>query len=268
MRKKAFTLIELLVVIAIISILASILFPVFSRARENARRTSCMSNLKQIGLGVMQYVQDYDETYPASTRYISGTSGSTLYWYQDILPYVKSYELFRCPSSNSGYGGADSSYDWGVSDYGYVKAGNYGANRVVMRISSDGNAAYVKMPSVVSPATIYMIMDFGEMRISPVRAVTPAGASEYLPGAGSLGIAAPTSGTPLYDRFVRDFQSGRHFGGVNVLYADGHTKWVISSEVYREAKKLTDGGLTSTNIGPTSAIYRISSRWNPWVESQ
>jgi prepilin-type N-terminal cleavage/methylation domain-containing protein/prepilin-type processing-associated H-X9-DG protein len=264
MHRKAFTLIELLVVIAIIAILASILFPVFARARENARRTSCMSNLKQIGLGVMQYVQDYDETYPSSTRYISGTTGSTLYWYQDILPYVKSYELFRCPSSSGGYGPADSSYDWGVSDYGYVKAGNYGANRVVMRISSDTNAAYVKMPSVISPATIYMIMDFGEMRISPVRAVTPTGASEYLPGMGNLGIGAPTA---LYTRFAGDFQNGRHFGGVNVLYADGHTKWATSSEVYREAKKLTDGGLTSTNIGPTATVYRITSRWNPWVES-
>ena len=64
MRRKAFTLIELLVVIAIISILAAILFPVFARARESARRTSCLSNLKQIGLGIMMYVQDYDETYP------------------------------------------------------------------------------------------------------------------------------------------------------------------------------------------------------------
>ncbi len=265
MRRKAFTLIELLVVIAIIAILASILFPVFSRARENARRASCMSNLKQIGLGVMQYVQDYDETYPSSTRYISGSSGASVSWYQDILPYVKSYEILRCPSSDSGYGPADSSYAWGTSDYAYVKAGNYGANRVVMRIMSDGNAAYVKMPVVVSPATIYLMMDYGEMRISPALVVNPGGASEYLPGIGALGIAQPST---LYNRFARDFQNGRHFGGVNVLYADGHTKWAASSEVYREAKKLTDGGLTSTNIGPASAVYRISSRWNPWVESQ
>src|SRR4028118_675254 len=72
---RGFTLIELLVVIAIIAILAAILFPVFSRARENARRASCMSNLKQIGLGVMQYVQDYDERYPSSmyaSRYTTG----------------------------------------------------------------------------------------------------------------------------------------------------------------------------------------------------
>ncbi len=71
-KRFAFTLIELLVVIAIIAILAAILFPVFARARENARRSSCQSNLKQIGLGVMQYIQDYDEKYPFTGFYVKG----------------------------------------------------------------------------------------------------------------------------------------------------------------------------------------------------
>lgn len=72
-KRKAFTLIELLVVIAIIAILAAILFPVFARARENARRSSCLSNLKQIGLGAMMYIQDYDERYPQAYWYKSAT---------------------------------------------------------------------------------------------------------------------------------------------------------------------------------------------------
>jgi prepilin-type N-terminal cleavage/methylation domain-containing protein/prepilin-type processing-associated H-X9-DG protein len=93
--KRGFTLIELLVVIAIIAILAAILFPVFARARENARRASCSSNLKQIGLGLMQYTQDYDERFPL--RDPGGTLGN---WKQLIQPYVKSTELFRCPSNN------------------------------------------------------------------------------------------------------------------------------------------------------------------------
>ena len=87
-RKTGFTLIELLVVIAIIAILAAILFPVFARARENARRSSCMSNMKQIGLGVMQYLQDYDE------RYMPDHDE----WVDAVQPYIKSAQIFRCPS--------------------------------------------------------------------------------------------------------------------------------------------------------------------------
>ena len=91
-RPKAFTLIELLVVIAIIAILAAILFPVFARARENARRSSCQSNLKQIGLGIAQYTQDYDEYYPRG-RFASGN------WAQVVnTPYLKSTQVFECPS--------------------------------------------------------------------------------------------------------------------------------------------------------------------------
>ena len=101
---QAFTLIELLVVIAIIAILAAILFPVFARARENARRSSCLSNLKQIGLGVMQYTQDYDEKYPC--RYMAS---ETFSWRRNIFPYVKSTQVFACPSNvNNGNFARDS----------------------------------------------------------------------------------------------------------------------------------------------------------------
>ena len=120
-RRKAFTLIELLVVIVIISILSAILFPVFARARENARRTSCMSNLKQISIGVMMYTQDYDETF--MIRY-QDPNDNSLYdrfagekaWSVLLQPYIKSTQLFKCPSQTL-WPASSSSGGAGYSDY-------------------------------------------------------------------------------------------------------------------------------------------------------
>jgi prepilin-type N-terminal cleavage/methylation domain-containing protein/prepilin-type processing-associated H-X9-DG protein len=94
--KRAFTLIELLVVIAVIALLAAILFPVFARARENARRASCQSNMKQIGLGILQYAQDYDENMP---YYQANYPITDTPWQFTIQPYLKSIQLFKCPSN-------------------------------------------------------------------------------------------------------------------------------------------------------------------------
>ncbi len=94
-RRSAFTLIELLVVIAIIAILAAILFPVFAQAREKARQTSCLSNLKQYALANLMYVQDYDETFPMSA-YLNGNCVATFYW--AVAPYVKNNQITQCPS--------------------------------------------------------------------------------------------------------------------------------------------------------------------------
>lgn len=108
-KRKAFTLIELLVVIAIIAILAAILFPVFARARENARRASCQSNLKQIGLGILQYAQDYDEKMPRAYYGYPDTSGTPAgndiigdyKWMDVVQPYAKSVQVFNCPATRS-----------------------------------------------------------------------------------------------------------------------------------------------------------------------
>jgi prepilin-type N-terminal cleavage/methylation domain-containing protein/prepilin-type processing-associated H-X9-DG protein len=104
-RHSAFTLIELLVVIAIIAILAAILFPVFAQAREKARQSSCMSNLKQAALGVIQYAQDYDETNPMAVTRGSWSWDMTWAWVSQ--PYIKSYDVFTCPndSDRNGPGG-------------------------------------------------------------------------------------------------------------------------------------------------------------------
>jgi prepilin-type N-terminal cleavage/methylation domain-containing protein/prepilin-type processing-associated H-X9-DG protein len=97
-KRSAFTLIELLVVIAIIAILASILFPVFGRARENARKSSCQSNMKQLGLAVMQYTQDYDEKMVVAEGAYLLPTGQYSSWDITLQPYVKSLQIFTCPS--------------------------------------------------------------------------------------------------------------------------------------------------------------------------
>ena len=128
--RRGFTLIELLVVIAIIAILAAILFPVFAKAREKARQTSCLSNVKQLGLAMMQYVQDYDECFPG--RYVTNVYpdyvAPYLPWYTVIAPYLKNGQILICPSYKSqtpiGYG-----YNtWGVgSTVGFGCGAGYGA---------------------------------------------------------------------------------------------------------------------------------------------
>ncbi len=102
---QAFTLIELLVVIAIIAILAAILFPVFQKVRENARRTACLSNEKQLGLAFVQYIQDSDETYPQGRNYSAATqsyASDPAGWAGQIYPYVKATGVFQCPDDPTG----------------------------------------------------------------------------------------------------------------------------------------------------------------------
>src|ERR671910_894516 len=107
MKRHAFTLIELLVVIAIIAILAAILFPVFAQARDRARMSACISNMRQIGTSLMMYVQDYDETYPRLRFHAPGAGSwqaaakgkNTYVWQNAIRPYLKSIDVLGCPSN-------------------------------------------------------------------------------------------------------------------------------------------------------------------------
>jgi prepilin-type N-terminal cleavage/methylation domain-containing protein/prepilin-type processing-associated H-X9-DG protein len=193
--RSGFTLIELLIVIAIIAILAAILFPVFARARENARRSACLSNLKQIGLGVMQYTQDYDERLP---RRVAGTpadeygaDNNALTWKIIIEPYVKSRQLFACPS-NSGNATND------VSEPAYpVSYVTNGANDIID--AGGGTTAMpkgtgVSLAAVGAPAQTILITE-----CSPDWLFTETGFNDSGTFAG-------------------------HLNTVNFLFADGHVK--------------------------------------------
>ncbi len=113
-KSSGFTLIELLVVIAIIAILAAILFPVFAKAREKARQISCASNMKQLGLALMQYSQDNDEWFPGR---IIGPTGTTINWEHAIYPYVKAVGVYECPDAPSPLNSYD--YNWSITNYSW-----------------------------------------------------------------------------------------------------------------------------------------------------
>ena len=193
-RAKGFTLIELLVVIAIIAILTAILFPVFARARENARRASCQSNLKQIGLGLLQYVQDYDEKYPGEGYADPTAAADVSGWAYTIQPYVKSEQLFQCPSETSmPFNGAPTSLQIRAANAGFT---DYYYNFQV----GTANAA-----SVAYPANTVLLGD----------------------GTGSLAGAN-------YNRTkTDDVGSGslRHLEGGDYAFVDGHVKWLKPQNV-------------------------------------
>jgi prepilin-type N-terminal cleavage/methylation domain-containing protein len=226
-KKNAFTLIELLVVIAIIAILAAILFPVFARARENARRTSCLSNLKQLGLATMQYTQDYDEKmpplfivtgqpYPDNINWLGAGIWS---WQQIIYPYHKSVQISFCPS---GKGTVNNE----------PRLGNFGANTAVLTAAPN----VLALSAITNPASTYTIMDSGDYRIQASYALTRTTTNPryFLPGMGEGGGNCNITTTT---DFVDDCRSGRHFGGVSIIFADGHAKWLQSSRVVAEARK-------------------------------
>ena len=192
-RHQGFTLIELLVVIAIIAILAAILFPVFARARENARRASCQSNLKQISLGMMQYTQDYDEKFsPAQgTDVANGDNPNSIA--VTLQPYLKSTQIFICPSAPSSESdlstlGSEKDGRWitKIAD-GWTTAseGTYGINNLLNGISQG---------EVASSSLTPMFFD----------------CANYEAGDSGEGVVRAAS---------------RHLEGLNFAYVDGHVKF-------------------------------------------
>ncbi len=211
MRRRGFTLIELLVVIAIIAILAAILFPVFARAREKARQSSCLSNLKQLGLAAMMYAQDYDEQMVHYYRYMPSGSDN-LYWWGDVLqPYIKNYQVLECPSGSWSYG---SRRPLGlpnplVCSYALPNIHTRDDGTSVPRISSNSLAI------IEAPAETILLVDSTTAEI-------------YVGGSPDFTIAGPNGVTDLgTGNVVR--VALRHNDGFNAAFCDGHAKWLRQS---------------------------------------
>ena len=221
---SGFTLIELLVVIAIIAILAAILFPVFARARENARRSSCQSNLKQIGLGILQYVQDYDEKYPATLTYTGGANNYALSrnWVLMTDPYVKSTQLFTCPSDPNSLNIPAGQFYWG----------NFGAVRVSYAYNIEIGGFLHADPRPVNQAAFtnisqtVMVTDAGGAPSTTVAA--PDWAKEpnswILDQASNPVVTATAAQPTINNNSIFTGPNARHLETCNVLWADGHVK--------------------------------------------
>jgi prepilin-type N-terminal cleavage/methylation domain-containing protein/prepilin-type processing-associated H-X9-DG protein len=194
-RKEGFTLIELLVVIAIIAILAAILFPVFARAREKARQTSCLSNVKELALGQLMYVGDWDERTPIHR---CGDSGHT--WlvctHESILPYVKNYQIFVCPS------------DAAQTDDRVLRPG-------APRNAGDGLSYWDNM-------------DMDNRALAQCR--QPA-QKVMLGDNDSAGYAAWRPVGDTYRYYFESRVQAPHNDGLNVAFYDGHGKWVKKNEI-------------------------------------
>ncbi|MEN6546622.1 MAG: DUF1559 domain-containing protein [Armatimonadia bacterium] len=183
MKRTGFTLIELLVVIAIIAILAAILFPVFAKAREKARQSSCLSNVKQLGIAVQSYAQDYDEMFPPHRD-----TASTYGWMDSFQPYVKNRQLFLCPSGTG----------TGVAVAANGVPTHYGYNW--RQLGADAPGTQRSLGTVTMPAETIAFGDSVSYVIS------------------------------YYEVFYRPLP--RHNEGTNLVFVDGHAKWMLRNAIY------------------------------------
>jgi prepilin-type N-terminal cleavage/methylation domain-containing protein/prepilin-type processing-associated H-X9-DG protein len=229
-KSTAFTLIELLVVIAIIAILAAILFPVFAQAREKARQTSCLSNQKQIGTAIMMYVQDYDEYMPAV---VLSQATPNLRWHEQIQSYIKSAQVFKCPSNPSRLFVAGTVTPNTYPNH-YLGNGNYnpgagpgtGFNfrRPMDGTDTSGNPATTNLAAIQTPAQCLLVSENKGAR---------TGSSVYSISAANGGM---------------DFTN--HLRMTNFVFADGHVKAMKPTATYAAGVNMwsVDPAVTSTSL--------------------
>jgi len=231
--KRGFTLIELLVVIAIIAILAAILFPVFAQARESARKSSCLSNEKQLTLGAHEYVQDYDETLPLSNFFSGGAwAGASVttpadvfghtpqrdaFWSNSIQPYVKNYQIYLCPSAakerSDVFGvtkAAAQGYAYSLTYNGYLTnwgiAGSPAPAKVILFSEGLGKA---NMPRYANQF--------------PLNISNSGWEGQFIADDGGAHCAQPYGYS-----FNFDTTWWVHARGSNYAYMDGHAKYLVN----------------------------------------
>lgn len=210
-RRRGFTLIELLVVIAIIAILAAILFPVFAQAREKARQTSCLSNLKQWGTAGQMYTQDYDGQFTPPYKYQSSAPAcANLDWWDDLLqPYVKNRQVAVCPSRNWNQtcGNATNMWNKGAKTMSYAVntleswpvSGWSSASKFGLRRPGTAGGS-INESEIEDPSGTIWLMD------SNYSELWNESSLDYVPAA--------------------TVQFRRHSDGFNAAFVDGHSKWI------------------------------------------
>lgn len=276
--RRGFTLIELLVVIAIIAVLAAILFPVFARARENARRASCQSNLKQIGVSFAMYLQDYDDRYPfggytsaipandpnqlqanesmPGYQYYSRRAGAWNIgryqtWMDIIFPYVKNAQVFACPSYRAIPADTISSTTYTWASYGYnVAFSNWFTNRQYLcttaACNSMSDGVPVMSPQVNRTSEVFLVLDY---RSAGAYAASPWGWTGKTADTTTVGFP--------------------HLDGGNALYADGHVKWSNRAKLDVAGANVAAFPPVGNWCSVTSPNYDYAScnrNWNFYIE--
>jgi prepilin-type N-terminal cleavage/methylation domain-containing protein/prepilin-type processing-associated H-X9-DG protein len=212
--RKGFTLIELLVVIAIIAILASILFPVFSRARAKARQTSCLSNVKQIVLALNMYAQDYDSAYPAATTTYTPSPPNDIpangqYSFSVVsLPYMRNQEIFTCPDNKSACAAGDNC----------GRRRGYAMTRYTSFTGSAAEAATTDMDAYPAPSSTVLLSEKGTYG---AQHCADASVESFWQAGG------PDDAAHWYK--PQGQVEPRHNNGINMGFVDGHGKWYAVS---------------------------------------
>ncbi len=246
--KKAFTLIELLVVIAIIAILAAILFPVFAQAKEAAKKTTCLAHSKQMGTGVMLYLNDYDDTYLKGYYYeLDGpTAGRRVQWAYTMQPYIKNTEMFKCPTDFVPTPPATSS---GYTDL-TVPALSYIPNYAVMPAHDGGQ---VNATSIGETANVIILAE-KQYKIGTKILKAYAGASGFIPDTPvasdycraplpyvKAAIEKPSDSNYKLARVAFERHTGGktkdHSGTSNFVFCDGHAKSMPISQTLGDSFK-------------------------------